>query len=96
MSRTLILIAPSFPHPVSTFLAEHGYEVLEARSISEADAFVHQSGIDALIIAPGSEHLALDDIRQRRVTLNLSIHATGSDVFFELSNLFDSPSERLQ
>jgi hypothetical protein len=96
MSRTLIFIAPSFPHPVSAFLVERGYEVLEARSTAEADAFVNLSDVDAVIIAPGSEHLFLDDIRHRRVTLNLSVHATGSDVFFELSNLFDSPPNRLQ
>lgn len=69
---------------------------MEARSTSEADALVRQSDVDALIIAPGSEHLVLDDTRQRRVMLNLSVHAAGSDVFFELSKLFDTPTETLQ
>ena len=61
MNRTVIFIASSFPHPISAFLAENGYNVLEARSISEADAFIHQPDVDAVIIAPRSEHLVLDD-----------------------------------
>jgi hypothetical protein len=62
MSRTVIFIASSFLHPISAFLAENGYNVLEARSISEADAFLHQPDVNAVIVSPGREHLVLDDI----------------------------------
>ena len=96
MQRTVIFIAPTFPHPVATFLAENGYEVLEAHSAEEALPLSASHDVDAVIVAPGEECVGLADLRQRRITLNLTIHATGPEVFFELSNILPNTFSRPQ
>jgi DNA-binding response OmpR family regulator len=96
MHRTVVFIAPSFPHPVSAFLAENGYTVLEAQSAEEAISLSIGHDVDAVIVTGGGDYPGLAELRQRRITVNLSIHATGPDVFFELSHLFSSPSAKLQ
>jgi hypothetical protein len=93
MPRTVVFIAQAFPHPVATFLAEHGYNVLEDHA-DEALSLADQQNVDAFIIADGQEYPGLAEFRQRRMTVNLTIHATAADVFFELSNLLsDTPGK---
>lgn len=96
MPRTLVFIAPSFPHPVATFLTEHGYTVLEAHSPEEALPISAANNVDAVVVAAGHEYPWLAELRQRRITVNLTIHATGPDVFFELSNLLPNPPAKQQ
>lgn len=96
MSRTVVFIATSFPHPVSEFLAENGYNVLESNSGDEALALSNVHDVDAVIIADGGPYPGLADLRQHRITVNLTVHATGPEVFFELSHLFPSLPTRLQ
>jgi hypothetical protein len=92
MPRTVVFIASSFPHPVSDFLSENGYAVLEAYSADEALLLSNAHDVDAVIIADGEPYPGLADLRQRRITLNLTIHATGPEVFFELSHVLPSPT----
>ncbi|MGC2211404.1 MAG: hypothetical protein WA532_14960 [Candidatus Korobacteraceae bacterium] len=51
MPRTVVFIASSFPHPVSEFLAENGYNVLESNSAEEALVLSNAQDVDAVIIA---------------------------------------------
>jgi hypothetical protein len=96
MPRTLVFIAPAFPHPVAAFLAEQGYFVLEAQSADEALTLSTKHDVDAVIVAEGGEYPGLAELQQRRITVNLTIHATGPEVFFELSNILPNPSTRPQ
>lgn len=96
MARTVIFIAASFPHPVATFLAEQGYRVLEAHSPQDALPFSSTHDVDAVIVAGGQEYAGIADLRQRRITLDLSIHATGPEVFFELSHILPNTAIRPQ
>jgi hypothetical protein len=96
MSRTLVFIASSFPHPVSEFLAENGYNVLEAYSADEALALSNVHDFDAVIVADGGPYPGLADLRQRRITINLTVHATGPEVFFELSHILPLQPTRPQ
>jgi len=96
LQRTVVLLATQFPHPVATFLREHGYNVIEATSVDEVTRVAQDTDLDALIVAPGTEWVGLDELSQRRIMLNLTVHASGADVFFELSHLFPSDSLRLQ
>ncbi len=96
MLRTVVFIASSFPHPVSQFLAENGYNVLESHSADEALVLSNAHEIDAVIIADGGPYPGLAELRQRRITVNLTVHATGPEVFFELSHLFPTPPTRPQ
>jgi DNA-binding response OmpR family regulator len=95
MPRTVVFIAASFPHPVSAFLTENGYNILEAESGEEAVSLSKLHDIDAVIVAGGGDYPGLAELRQRRITVNLTIHATGPEVFFELSHLFPS-AQRVQ
>lgn len=85
--RTLVFIARSFPHPVATFLAKNGYDVLEALSVEDALPLSQILDVDAVIVDSGEEYPGLAELRQRRITIELKIHATGPEVFFELSNI---------
>ena len=96
MPRTVVFIATSFPHPVSEFLAENGYDVLEANSADEALVLSNAHDVDAVIVADGGPYPGLAELRQRRITVNLTVHATGPEVFFELSHLFPAPPTRPQ
>jgi len=96
MPRTLVFIAPVFPHPVATFLAEHGYVVLEAKSPDEALPLSANHDVDAVIVAGEQEYPGMAELRQRRITLNLTVHASGPEVFFELSNILPTPPSRPQ
>ena len=96
MQRTVIFLAESFPNPISTFLSEHGFNVMEALSVSEVLHLTEYHPIDALVIAPPGEWYGLEDIQQKRVTLNLAIHATAAEVLFELSNLLGNGSQQIQ
>ncbi len=96
IERTIIFLAPSFPNPVSTFLSENGYTVFEALSISEVLHLNEYHKIDAVIVAPGSDQYGLDDVQERCITVNLTIHATAPEVFFELSNLLPGAQQRVQ
>lgn len=89
MPRTLLFCANDFPHPVAEFLSENGYTVLEANSDAELQNWLRTCPeVDAVLFAHGSRHIDVDDLRQRRITIDLTIQATGSDVYFELSHLF--------
>lgn len=96
MSRTVVFIATSFPHPVSEFLAENGYNVIEADSADDALVLASAHDVDAVIIADGGPYPGLADLRQRRITVNLTVHATGPEVFFELSHILPSAPTRPQ
>ncbi len=96
MLRTVVFIASSFPHPISEFLAENGYKVLESHSADEALVLSNANDVDAVIIADGGPYPGIADLRQRRITVNLTVHATGPEVFFELSHLFPSSPMRPQ
>jgi hypothetical protein len=96
MSRNIIFFAPSFPNPISTFLAEHGYDIFEAESIPEVLRLSENHSIDAVVVAPGSDNLGLLDIQQRCITVNLTIHAAAPEVFLELSNLLAGTPQRIQ
>jgi hypothetical protein len=93
MLRTLLFIAPTFPHPVSTYLTDRGCVVVEAQSVDEALPLSPE--VDAVIVAEGPMCEELKECRQP-VEVNLTIHAKGPDVFFELSCLLPSPPTRLQ
>ncbi len=88
--RRVVFLSACFPNPVSAFIAQHGYLVLEAQSVDEALALCTVHDVDAVIVA--NELPGLAELRQCRITLNLSIGATGSDVLFELSHL--APTSR--
>jgi hypothetical protein len=96
MPRILVYIAESFPDPVAAFLAEHGYIVMEAESASEAARLSTLHNIDAVIVAGEQEYPGLAELQQRRMTVNLTIHASGPEVFLELSNILPTPSTRPQ
>jgi len=70
--------------------------VVEAESAEEAARLSTIYDVDAVIVDGGGDYPGLAELRQRRMTVNLTIHATGPEVFFELSHLFPSTSERLQ
>ena len=96
MPRTVIFILPLFPHPVATFLVVHGYAALEAHSAEQAVPMLDLHEVDAIIVAPGEPSLGTADLRSRRITLNLTIHAAWPDVLFELSNILPSTQYRTQ
>lgn len=96
MPRTVIFIAGTFPHAVADFLVEHGYIVLEAHDAEEALPLSNQTNVDAVIVAGGPDYPGLAELRQRRITVNLTIHATGPEVFFELTNILPTSQSRPQ
>lgn len=95
--RTIIFLAESFPHPIATFLAEHGYRLLEARSVAEVlGLYDRHPEVEALLVAPECEWYGLEHLRERRITMELRVHASAPDILFELSNILPNPPESLQ
>ena len=96
MKWTIVFLAERFPNPVSTFLSEHGFNVMEALSVSEVLHLTEHNRIDALVIAPPGEWYGLGDVRDKYFTLDLTIHAKAPEVFFELSNLLGGGHQVIQ
>ncbi len=96
MRRTIVFLGPYFPHPVSTFLSENGYNVFEALSVSEVLHLAEYHSIDAVIVAPGAERCGLEEVQQQCITMDLTIHEKAPEAFFELANLLPGAPQRLQ
>jgi len=96
MSKKIICYGAPFPHPLSTFLAACGYTVFEAETVDDIEQCSKNQIIDALLSISGPHDLSASDFEERTVRVDVIIHATSPEMFFELSNLLPTPASRPQ
>ena len=92
----VVYLSNESPSSMASELSCAGYKVWEAESVSEVLYLCEHDQVDAVVIGPDVEDQEFIERQLRQITLKLTNKTRSADVIWELSNLFRSPSLRVQ
>ena len=88
----VVYLTTKAPSELAEPLAQAGYTVFEALSVSEVLHLCESLPIDVVLVGSDVRSPGLREIEDRFITLHLHDGATGQDIVWQLSDLLDPRS----
>lgn len=94
--KSLVYLTTRIPSKLVADLEAAGYYVYEALEVSEVLHLCEHQNITAVVIGADVADADVIEVQMRRITIRLKPEATGSELVWELSNLFPDHAIRIQ